>query len=87
MVLGNGFRTLKGILCVFRLNFAQDLSIKAAKSINDSNLTHKEIALKAGTFRTQNYKNLKYVCENSISIEILLKILVALENKIPLKVA
>ena len=62
------------------------LYIKTAKSINSSNLTHEDIALRSGTSRAR-ITRISNMSENSISIEILLKIIVALENKIPLKVA
>lgn len=62
------------------------LYIKAARSINNSNLTHEDIALKTGTSRAR-VTRISNMGENSISIELLLKIIVALEKKIPLKVA
>jgi len=68
------------------MQIKSQLYIKAAKSINDSDLTHEEIASKAGTSRAR-ITRISNMGENSISIEILLKIIVALENKIPLKVA
>ena len=62
------------------------LYIKASKCINDSNLTHEDIALKTGTSRAR-ITRISNMGENSVSIELLLKIIVALENKILLKVA
>ena len=68
------------------MQIKSELYIKTAKSINRSNLTHEDIALKVGTSRAR-ITRISNMGENSISIEILLKIIVALENKIPLKVA
>lgn len=58
----------------------------AAKSILKSKLTHEEIAKKIGTSRAR-ITRISNHGENSLSIELLVKIIVALENKVPLKVA
>lgn len=58
----------------------------AAKSILKSKLTHEEIAKKIGTSRARITRIANHG-ENSLSIELLVKIIVALENKVPLKVA
>lgn len=59
---------------------------QAAKSIQNSKLTHEAIAEKVGTSRAR-ITRISNLGENSLSIELLVRIIVALENKIPLKVA
>jgi len=58
----------------------------AAKSIQKSKLTHEEIAAKIGTSRAR-VTRISNHGENSLSMELLIKIIATLENKIPLKVA
>ena len=58
----------------------------AAKSISKSKLTHEEIAKKLGTSRAR-ITRISNLGENSLSIELLIKIIISLDNKIPLKVA
>lgn len=58
----------------------------AAKSITKSKLTHGEIAKKIDTSRAR-ITRIANLGENSLSIELLVKIIVTLEQKIPLKVA
>jgi len=52
----------------------------AAKSIQNSKLTHEAIAEKVGTSRAR-ITRISNLGENSLSIELLVKIIVALENK------
>ena len=59
---------------------------QAAASIQKSKLTHEVIAKKIGTSRAR-ISRIANLGENSISIELLIKVIVALENKIPFKVA
>ncbi|MNL45666.1 helix-turn-helix protein [compost metagenome] len=59
---------------------------QASKSILKSKLTHEEVAKKIGTSRAR-ITRIANLGENSLSMELLVKIIVALENKIPLKVA
>ena len=59
---------------------------QASKSILNSKLTHEEIAKKIGTSRAR-ITRIANKGENSLTIELLLKIIVALENRIPLRVA
>ncbi len=59
---------------------------QAARSISKSKLTHEEIAEKIGTSRAR-ITRIANLGENSLSIELLVKIIVTLEHKIPLKVA
>lgn len=59
---------------------------RASGSILKASLTHEEIAKKVGTSRARITRIANFG-ENSISIELLIKIVVVLENKIPLKVA
>ena len=59
---------------------------QAAKSILKSKLTHEEIAKKIGTSRAR-ITRISNLGENSLSMELLLKIIVALENRVPLRVA
>lgn len=58
----------------------------AAKSIAKSKLTHEDIAKKIGTSRAR-ITRIANLGENSLSMELLVKIIVTLEHKIPLKVA
>lgn len=59
---------------------------QASKSILKSKLTHEEIASKIGTSRAR-ITRIANLGENSLSIELLVKIIVALEHKVFLKVA
>lgn len=59
---------------------------QASSSIQKSKLTHEAIAKKVGTSRAR-ITRISNLGENSLSMELLIKIIVALENKIPLKVA
>jgi predicted XRE-type DNA-binding protein len=59
---------------------------QAAKSISKSKLTHEDIAKKIGTSRAR-ITRIANLGENSLSMELLVKIIVTLEHKIPLKVA
>ena len=56
----------------------------ASESINNSDLTHEEIAKKVGTSRAR-ISRISKMGENSISIELLVKIIVAVDQKIPFK--
>ncbi len=58
----------------------------AAKSIEKSNLTHDQIAKRIGTSRAR-ITRIANMGENSLSMELLVKIIVTLEQKSPLKVA
>lgn len=59
---------------------------KAAKSISKSKLTHEEIAKKVGTSRAR-ITRIANLGENSLSVELLLKLIVSLDHRMPLKVA
>lgn len=59
---------------------------QAAKSIAKSKLTHEDIAKKIGTSRAR-ITRIANLGENSLSMELLVKIIVTLDHKIPLKVA
>lgn len=59
---------------------------QASKSIKKSKLSHEAIAKKIGTSRSR-ITRIANLGENSLSIELLVKIIAVLENKIPLKVA
>lgn len=59
---------------------------QAAKSIAKSKLTHEGIAKKIGTSRAR-ITRIANLGESSLSMELLVKIIVTLEHKIPLKVA
>ena len=56
----------------------------AAKAIKSAKDSHEEIAEKVGTSRAR-ITRISNHGENSISIELLVKIIVALEHKIPFK--
>lgn len=58
----------------------------ASNSIQKSKLTHEEIAKKIGTSRAR-ITRIANLGENSLSIELLVKVIVTLDSKIPLKVA
>ena len=60
------------------------LYIQAAEAIKNSKMSHEEIALKAGTSRAR-ITRISLIGENNISIEFLMKIIVILENKVPLQ--
>ncbi|MBK7890113.1 MAG: XRE family transcriptional regulator [Bdellovibrionales bacterium] len=59
---------------------------QASESILKSKLTHEEIAKKIGTSRAR-ITRIANLAENSLSMELLVKIIFALENKVPLRVA
>lgn len=59
---------------------------QAAKSILKSKFTHEDIAKKIGTSRAR-ITRIANLGENSLSIEVLVKIIVALDHKMPLKAA
>lgn len=59
---------------------------QAAKSISKSKLTHEEIAQKIGTSRAR-ITRIANLGENSLSVELLLKLIVSLDHRMPLKVA
>lgn len=59
---------------------------QAAKSISKSKLTHEEIAKKIGTSRAR-ITRIANLGENSLSVELLLKLIVSLDHRMPLKVA
>ena len=58
----------------------------ASNSIQKSKLTHEEIAKKIGTSRAR-ITRIANLGENSVSIELLVKVIVTLDSKVPLKVA
>lgn len=59
---------------------------QAANSISKSKLTHEEIAKKIGTSRAR-ITRIANLGENSLSVELLLKLIVLLDRRMPLKVA
>lgn len=59
---------------------------QAAKSIAKSKLTHEDIAKRIGTSRAR-ITRISNMGENSLSMELLVKIIATLEDRIPLKVA
>ncbi len=59
---------------------------QASKSILKSKLTHEEIAKKIGTSRAR-ITRIANLGENSLSIELLVKIIVTLDHKMPLRAA
>lgn len=62
------------------------LYFQASRCIKKSSLTHDEIANLLGTSRAR-ITRIANMGENSISLELLIKIIVTLENKVPFKVA
>lgn len=59
---------------------------EASKSILKSKLTHEEIAKKIKTSRAR-ITRIANLGENSLSMELLIKIIITLEHKIPQKLA
>ena len=59
---------------------------QAAKSILKSKFTHEEIAKKVGTSRAR-ITRIANLGENSLSVELLVKLIFAIDHKMPLKVA
>jgi predicted XRE-type DNA-binding protein len=59
---------------------------QASKSILKSKFTHEDIARKIGTSRAR-ITRIANLGENSLSMELLVKIIVTLEHKNPLRVA
>lgn len=59
---------------------------QAARSIAKSKLTHEAIAKKVGTSRAR-ITRIANLGENSLSVELLLKIIVSLDHRMPLRVA
>ena len=62
-----------------------ELYLKASKCIQKAKLSYEEIAKKVGTSRTR-ITRVSNLADNSLSMELLIKIIVALENKTPEKV-
>ncbi len=56
----------------------------AAQAIKKSKFSHEEIAEKVGTSRAR-ITRISNMGENSISIELLVKVIVTLENKVPFR--
>ncbi len=57
---------------------------RASEAINNSDLTHDAIAKKVGTSRAR-ISRISKMGENSVSIELLVKIIVAVDKKLPFK--
>ncbi len=57
---------------------------QAAEAIKKSKLSHEEIAGKVGTSRAR-ITRISNMGENSISIELLVKVIVTIEQKLPFK--
>lgn len=57
---------------------------KSAELIKSSDLTHEEIAKKIGTSRAR-INRISKMGENSISIELLIKLIASLENEAPIE--
>ena len=63
-----------------------ELYRQAANSIQKSKLTHEEIAARVGTSRARITRIANFG-ENSLSLEILIKVITTIEHRLPLKVA
>lgn len=63
-----------------------ELYRQAASSIQKSKLTHDEIAAQVGTSRAR-ITRVSNFGENSLSLELLIRIIATLEHRLPLKVA
>ncbi len=66
--------------------FKADLYKKCSKTIQSSDLTHKEIAIAVGTSPAR-ITRLANNGENSVSIEMLIKIIYVINEKMPVKIA
>ncbi len=68
------------------MEFKSNLYIRVVLGIQNSNDSHKKIAEKVGTSRAR-ITRISNMGENSVSVDILIKILIVLENKLPFKIA
>ena len=66
------------------MEFKSKLYAQASEAIRRSKLSHEEIAKKIGTSRAR-ITRIANMGENSVSMELLVKIIVALDNKLPIK--
>ncbi len=69
----------------YMMELKSKLYTKCAESIKSSTLTHEEIAKSIGTSRAR-ISRLANMGENSVSMEILIKLIAVLENKEPIKI-
>ena len=70
----------------FMMELKTTLYKKSARLIKESELTHEEIAIKTGTSRSR-ITRLSNLGENSVSIEILIKLIATLEGTQAITVA
>lgn len=70
----------------FIMELKSKLYIKCSKLIKSSKLSHEQIAKHIGTSRSR-VNRISNMGENSVSIEILLKLIAVLEGKAAIKVA
>lgn len=68
------------------MDFKSKLYERASISIQKTSYTHDELAKLVGTSRAR-ITRISNMGENSVSIEMLLKIIVTIEEKLPLKLA
>ncbi len=68
----------------YLMDLKAQLYTRAAHEIKNSKMTHEEIAKQVGTSRAR-ITRLSNKGENNVSIELLIKVIAVLEEKIPLK--
>jgi len=68
----------------YLMHLKSQLYQKCAELINESQLTHEEIAGLVGTSRAR-ITRLANMGESSVSLELLIKVIAILEDKVPLK--
>jgi|SaaInlStandDraft_5_1057022.scaffolds.fasta_scaffold124833_2 predicted XRE-type DNA-binding protein len=69
----------------YLMSLKSELYEKSADLITNSDLTHEEIAKSIGTSRAR-ISRLGKMGENSISMELLIKVIATLEDKAPIKI-
>ncbi len=73
------------IVDAYIMSLKSELYIRCSKEIKKSELTHEEISKRTGTSRAR-ISRLANMGENSVSLEILIKIIATLESKSPIQI-
>lgn len=74
-----------GIVDAYIMSLKSDLYLRCSKLISESSISHLEISKMTGTSRAR-ITRLSNMGENSVSMEMLIKIIATLENKIPVRI-
>ena len=69
----------------YLISLKSDLYIRCAQLISSSSLTHQQIAKACKTSRAR-ISRLANMGENSVSLEILIKVIATIEKKAPIKI-